>query len=288
MKQLAIKGHPTRGSEVIFILKMLGGEVKNHIGGFNDELYYFIDTHGSINCSGIEYEELACKYIIFTIEEFEEKFPYKVGDKVKTSFSFINYIGTVKRMKWKQNENVVIYEVEWSDAYKSTLTYYAQQLQPYKKQETMKNTRVIINDNGDKISLVTLTSGITEIEIGNNHEIIEKNGRYYAVKKKPKYPKTYEECCDILNTCINTPTVPGYKGNIVAKLQQLLICRDAYWKLARDWKPNWDDETLADMYYISYDVKSICNIILVFPTEEMRDAFYENFKELIESCKELL
>ena len=28
--------------------------------------------------------------------------------------------------------------------------------------------------------------------------------------------------------------------------------------------------------------------ILEFPTEEMRDAFYENFKELINECKELL
>jgi hypothetical protein len=30
------------------------------------------------------------------------------------------------------------------------------------------------------------------------------------------------------------------------------------------------------------------NHILSFPTPEMRDAFYENFKELIESVKELL
>jgi hypothetical protein len=28
--------------------------------------------------------------------------------------------------------------------------------------------------------------------------------------------------------------------------------------------------------------------ILAFPTEEMRDTFYENFKDLIEQCKELL
>ena len=28
--------------------------------------------------------------------------------------------------------------------------------------------------------------------------------------------------------------------------------------------------------------------ILTFPTEEMRDAFYENFKSEIELCKELL
>ena len=33
---------------------------------------------------------------------------------------------------------------------------------------------------------------------------------------------------------------------------------------------------------------SIQRCILAFPTAEMRDAFYENFKELIELCKELL
>jgi hypothetical protein len=32
----------------------------------------------------------------------------------------------------------------------------------------------------------------------------------------------------------------------------------------------------------------ILNRILVFPTEEMRDAFYENFKDLIEKCKKFL
>ena len=30
------------------------------------------------------------------------------------------------------------------------------------------------------------------------------------------------------------------------------------------------------------------NNILAFPTKEMRDAFYENFKDLIELCKILL
>ena len=28
--------------------------------------------------------------------------------------------------------------------------------------------------------------------------------------------------------------------------------------------------------------------LLVFPTKEMRDTFYKNFKDLIEQCKELL
>ena len=36
------------------------------------------------------------------------------------------------------------------------------------------------------------------------------------------------------------------------------------------------------------DSRILFNHLLVFPTEEMRDAFYENFKKEIEECKELL
>ena len=35
-------------------------------------------------------------------------------------------------------------------------------------------------------------------------------------------------------------------------------------------------------------IKWAGNKILAFPTAEMRDAFFEDFKELIEQCKELL
>jgi len=35
-------------------------------------------------------------------------------------------------------------------------------------------------------------------------------------------------------------------------------------------------------------ILKVTNKILVFPTVEMRDAFYENFNELIEKCKKLL
>lgn len=35
-------------------------------------------------------------------------------------------------------------------------------------------------------------------------------------------------------------------------------------------------------------IKQAGNKILAFPTAEMRDAFFEDFKELIEQCKELL
>ena len=83
-------------------------------------------------------------------------------------------------------------------------------------------------------------------------------------------------------------------------LQQLLICRDAYWKIAgeqmgliKPWKPDWKS---GNHKFCIFTLKSEVstgeyykyNKTLAFPTEEMRDTFYENFKELIEECKELL
>ena len=121
-------------------------------------------------------------------------------------------------------------------------------------------------------------------------------------KKKKEYPKTYEECCKVMNYCCNpVATKTTHKEELIRKFQFLLLYCDAYWKIAgeemglgKPWEPNW--ETLDKKYniynyrgVISHDDFTVVDrCVLVFPTEEMRDAFYENFKELIEQCKELL
>ena len=128
-----------------------------------------------------------------------------------------------------------------------------------------------------------------------NGNVIETK-KIVLEKKKPKYPKTYCECKDILGLWDIDDTERGYyKTDLIDKLQMILICRDAYWKIAGDWKL-----TIGKMFYSLYYNRQIDNIkkdyaddiqgnvILAFPTEEMRDAFYENFKDLIEDCKELL
>ena len=66
--------------------------------------------------------------------------------------------------------------------------------------------------------------------------------------------------------------------------------------LGKPWKPDFtnDDEERYGIYTAANKVvKDFCgvgdvNTILTFPTAEMRDAFYENFKKEIEICKELL
>ena len=118
---------------------------------------------------------------------------------------------------------------------------------------------------------------------------------------KPKYPQTYEECANILLDRASCRNDIGYKGDLLVVFQKLLVCRDAYWKIAGDemglgksWKPNWEDFD-QDKFCIRVENNEVIKIvvsryqrILAFPTVEMRDSFYNAFKKEIEECKELL
>lgn len=164
--------------------------------------------------------------------------------------------------------------------------------------KAIKNSEMVVS-----IGEYTLPEGyIFKDENGN----IINTTKIILEKKKKEYPTIIEECCEILGLEFN-PFYTGvkrqvnYKDGLLHNLKCLLIYRDAYWKLYGEemglGKP-WEPENPTKHYIFTienYDgaIKNAItsnwrNRILVFPTEEMRDAFYENFKELIESCKELL
>jgi uncharacterized protein YlzI (FlbEa/FlbD family) len=269
MANLAIKGHATRGKEVIEILEMLGGENPYAISTTVEGVLYKISNYDNriVACHPTD------TFVVFTLEEFLETFPYKVGDKV-----------IIKA----KNQEAIIDKIVWCC---NTITYWlkydgiiegnwrVEHLQPY-KEETMEN----------KLEQITF-------DIPNGYEFfgINDDNQVVLAKKEPQYPKTYEECCEVL----------GYSGNynlilttdvdnkLFNALYRLKVCRDAYWKIAGDWKPNLDSKqhkfAISNVSNkISFEVYGEYNSILCFPTEEMRDAFYDNFKELIEECKELL
>ena len=135
----------------------------------------------------------------------------------------------------------------------------------------------------------------------NGYEL-QEDGYFSWVEKKKEYPKTFLECCDVLGIGnLIARGVKGYKAELFDTLQKLLICRDAYWKIAgeeMDLEKPWvpvkpkNDEFVYTITRITNDIVCIEDFenceIFEFPTEEMRDAFYENFKEEIEFCKELL
>lgn len=141
------------------------------------------------------------------------------------------------------------------------------------------------------------TDGNWVLNTHKDYEIKEVDGKFKLIRKQPQYPKTYEECCKVLfpNTIeLGKVSAHGYKGELLTKFGELLICRNAYWKIARDWKPDWNDgvNTYYTIHYNGTDIKlyNYTDVYskLAFPTVEMRDAFYENFKDLINECKELL
>ena len=187
----------------------------------------------------------------------------------------------------------------------------------------------------------TIKTGIEKFfTCPEGYQFVDENGnainatKIVLEKKKKEYPKTYEECCEILfgdksysefrfvPAKISNVCTSYVKGDIVTDLPskiipyeeqinilyKLLICRTAYWKIAGDemglgkpWEPDWRNSEERRYCIVNIEgyinlpekiltkwILKVTNKILVFPTEEMRDAFYENFKKEIESCKELL
>lgn len=191
-----------------------------------------------------------------------------------------------------------------------------------KKTDMNKNNREAINMTKETI---TPTPDITANVIDKNncdiacpdgYEFYDENGNLIGNKvlmrpKKPKYPTSYSECCDILGFKNRNKTKEQfvnscdlYDAELMTKLSMLKVCRDAYWKIAgeeleldKPWEPKFGKYIHYSINFYLYkdsfvlhkgEYHSPDNRILVFPTEEMRDAFYENFKDLIEYCKELL
>ena len=156
----------------------------------------------------------------------------------------------------------------------------------------------------------------------NGYEFRDENGnvinaqKIVLEKKKKEYPKTYEECCKVLGInpdnylSIRNPfyddgdeDTTNYEQDLLGifdSLWELKICRDAYWKIAgeemglgKPWSPSDSDYVTGRYCIFVYRGNIICSTpaqdcILTFPTEEIRDAFYENFKSEIEICKEFL
>ena len=324
MAQLAIKGHPTRGKEVIEILEMLGGENKYKLNGCNIECAYYKRNGVIRNTTIVGFNNIK----LLTLEEFLEKFPYKIGDKV-SSKHLKNY--EVSKMEWESVNNRVIYKLQgmgW---------YSADELQPY-KEETMNKAVFDANvqccdimnhlikketieeqkkdyEEWFQINYLEFENNDdtwadeVEVNLGKDYEIQIRGDKTFIVKKQLQYPKTYAECCRIIVAkqdrhyyYTKKDKEQDYPNEIrildqLDHLRMLIICRDAYWKIAgeqmglgKPWGPDWSNLSVTSHDFIKINNGRFIysSRVLVFPTSEICDIFYENFKGLIESCKELL
>lgn len=338
-KKLAILGHSTRGKDVIELLEMLGGvngkinrktgETYNIYNGryFIDEICnirevaYYIDFESQIRC--IDIKDITTNFIVYSLEMFLKTFPFKVWDKV---FLYDNITeGCVTGMKWDEDKGTVKYCVYtsaecWCDV-KELLKWNAEFLVNKEKNKEVdkmffshlhrNHLENVLSELYEHIKTTPkeeLEREFEEIkEWSNVGPTVEEFMTFCeCVNKKLKYPDNYDECVRIAKNIhgydIHIDT-PAYR-ELMESFVKLLICRDAYWKIAGDemgldkpWEPKFGKTILFDItFYLyqdnlvlhkgEYPSSDIC--ILAFPTEDMRDAFYENFKDLIEQCKELL
>lgn len=107
MSRLVLKYHATRGKEVINLLEMLGANrlgYKDTFVGF----YYYIECEAIVSS-----DECPIDAKVFTLEEFLEKYPYKVGDKVEfKSIGDANLKSKIIYMEWCNSLNKVLYTTE--------------------------------------------------------------------------------------------------------------------------------------------------------------------------------
>ena len=210
---------------------------------------------------------------------------YKVGDKVR-----------VESLEWynrNKNENgridcneSVFFEANMSKLCGSIVTIknIDVDIDAYKVEEnsyywTDEMFEGLAKDTIQPIVFENIVADKVELCLGDDYEIVVEDGRTFVQKKKPKYPTTYEECRKVLGIDEEMIVQGGwYRHGFIRNFYKLLICRDAYWKIAGNWKPDYDN-----IHQEKWGTTK--KFALPFPNKEVLDAFNENFNDLVQKCE---
>ena len=294
--KFAIKGHPTRGKEVIQILESLGGKNKEGLNG-SKESWYFINSDGYIRNdykSLLQYKG----FKTYTLEEFEKEFPFKVGDKVihKEFNDFFEVISF-------NPESSYPYEIKGVCKF-NTKSHVLTKWQPKMKEERF----------------VTLTLDKAQEWYKKGGELREIALQAFSEKELNPLPRSWKEFCDqysnindteyfidnysnierlndvvhnhcrLMNTdkniCLSKKSAEAHLA--MMQLEQL---RNCWWN---GWEPNWNDDQQTKYCVVCYHGEFRINILyetrhfLSFPTIEMAKEFLECFRDLIEKAGDLI
>lgn len=251
---IAIQGHSTKGNEVIRILESLGGINRmNQSGCYTNYFYYISGDDNTIAWTCIRPQHLG----VFTLEEFEKKFPFKIGETVITT---LNHVGTI----------IGIVNGKYKVLFKEDSALIApRRLKLYKEME--RN--------------VTLTLDKAKEWYKKGGELREIALQAFTKEELNPLPKSWEEYCKHTSTLTtSSSSCPRYDAFV--KLEHL---RDCWWG---DWKPEWN----ASHKYAIKNLQGELTIIgcsnvaafLVFPIGEMAEEFLKCFRDLIELAKDLI
>lgn len=219
MSKLAIRGHQTRGMEVIQILETIGGINFLRWNGDGDGYCYIVDSDKVIQMV----TELVCSEnggVIFTLEEFLAKYPFKIGDFVNIP-EYESEV-CICDMQWDLVSGSVRYmvcrcdEEEWytagellgyNDCCEDSILYR----HPIITNEEATNNNVEM-ENKDKL-LATANNNIEElIDLLIGEKVFPMTGHCLRVALLHK-----DKCCEKTCSNCNYESIIAYKKQLLEK-----------------------------------------------------------------------
>ena len=295
--KLGIFGNEKKGNKVIQFLEMLGGVNSSDYNGMDCKYVYYINKKHNNAIERIEWAKMPSTHN-FTIMSYDiliTEHPFCLNEKVWWTCGIELKECVIKHMHFCDNEMNYTLETLSGDFIYCT------------KQNISKFDMDTLTDINVKGSIIRMTTPQTinisdietdkiEIVLSDNLEMLVEDGKTYIVKKPIVFPTDYKDCTAMLGVFDNGD-FEDYEEVEFSLLKQLIICRNAYWKIAgeqmglgKPWKPDWSmySEKKYCIKYSQNEIKS-CEYVtesklLSFPTKDIRNKFLESFRNLIEEC----
>ena len=262
--KIAIKAHPTRGKEIISLLESLGG-IKGNLKG-NRTLFTYYISEDNIIRFGMPPQG----YKVYTLEEFEKEFPFKIGDEVIFPVTRGWLSGKIIGLDYAENQ--LKYKIHDRIGGYSYVEPHKLSLYPMKKERN-----------------ITLTLDKAQEWYKKGGDLKQVALQAFTEKELNPLPRSWEEYCRKYGcVCLSTRyTNISLKYDALLKLEQLRDC----WR--NGWVPNWSDRSEKWCIALcgnelSVSITTIIPRFLTFPTREMAKEFLEYFRDLIEKAGDLI
>lgn len=254
--KIAIQGHLTRGKEIIQILRSLGAtSYGTYDTCSHPEWYWYINKNREITCDP---KRSMCGYKLYTLEEFEKEFPFKIGDKV-TIIGLPDYHKVITKMTWMNNE---IFYTFGDDTWYNTGSL---------RKLEMKEERNI-----------TLTLDKAKEWYNKGGELKEIALQAFTETELNPLPRSWEEFCKRGNPIASRRYAIPTKYEALFKLEQLRDC----WRQGNiPQEIKYKIRKVRNIYTVVYGAE---NAFLSFCDNQTAEEFLDCFKDLIEKAGDLI